>query len=106
MTSLIKIRFIQLKYELKHLGAVFALLLIFFFIAFEFFVYISFKKFPLNFSISVVSFFSWYHLTRKDISFINLHIANPRASICLEYLGFVLVFIIPALFTHNWIFFF
>ena len=106
MTTLIKIRLLQLKFELKHLGILFSILLAAFFIAFEVSVYICFKKFPACVSMSVISIFLFYHFTRKDASFIKLHIEKPKTSIFLEYSAFILLLFTPALFTTHWYFIF
>lgn len=106
MTSLIKIRLLQVKYEIKHLGVLFSVLLTAFFGAFELFVYIISRNSPIYVSGAIILFFIWYHLTRIDMTFLKLHIEKFKEAIFLEYFSFSLIFIIPLLFTANWYFFF
>ncbi len=105
MLQLIKIRWLQLQYELKNLGVVFSILLLGFLIALEFALFLGFTKYPIYLSVAILLVLFSQHLSRKDARFIKLHIENARQAVAIEYAFFALPFVMPILFTAHWYFF-
>lgn len=103
MTTLLKIRFYQLKRELRDLGYVSILLpgLLWFLI---FIAYKNYQKTPEAYQLTAVLFSICLllQLIRKDKTFVYTHLQNPRLELFLEYVSFTFLLSAPALFTKNW----
>ena len=103
MTTLLNIRFLQIKRELKDVGLrSFVILGILFFLVF--FSYTIFQK--TQDALLLISFLFMSCLSlqsyRKDKSFVYNHISNPHFEIFIEYLMLTLPFCLLSLFTRNW----
>jgi hypothetical protein len=106
MLTLIKIRFCQIKYELKHLGIAHNLFLIVLFAIAEMVLYSAFSKYPLYVSLGILLIVFSAHLSRKDAVFIKMNVENPQLALFLDYLSLSILFISPVLLTPNWYCFF
>ncbi|MBL0048830.1 MAG: hypothetical protein IPP32_12125 [Bacteroidetes bacterium] len=103
MTTLLKIRFYQLKREFRDLGYIALLLpgLLWFLI---FISYKNYQKIPEAFQLTGVLFLICLllQLIRKDKTFVYTHLQNPRLELFVEYICFTFLFAAPALVTDNW----
>jgi hypothetical protein len=100
-TILIKIRFIQLKREIKLLGPVYSPLIILLLIFFDYklFVFYSSPVYALYCAAMTVSTILSVQLIRRDKSFVFLHLDNAWRKIFLEYTVLTLPVIIPSIFS-------
>lgn len=102
MFALIKIRYQQLRYELKQLGLLHSVFLCILFIGFETMLYLAFSKYPMCATLAVLSFVLGQHLSRKDANFIKMALEKPELALFFDYLSWMAVFVMPVLFTANW----
>lgn len=106
MFTLIKVRFCQIKYELKHLGIAHCLFLIALFVGAEIMLFSTFLKYPLHLSLAILCIILSGHLSRKDAVFIKMNAEKPQLALFFDYLSLSVLFILPVLFTRNWYCFF
>jgi hypothetical protein len=71
MLALVKVRFCQIKYELKHLGIAHIAFLMAFFIGLNALLYTAFSKYPIYISLAILGLVLTLQLTRKDAIFIK-----------------------------------
>jgi uncharacterized membrane protein YwzB len=102
MFALLKIRYCQFKYELKCLGMAHILFLCALFMGFETMIYSAFLKYPLYTTMAVLSIVLAMHLGRKDARFVKMTLEKPQLALFFDYLSWVVLFIIPVLFTTHW----
>ncbi len=102
MFALVKIRYCQLKYELKHLGIGHCLGLFVLFMGFETMIYLAFLKYPLYTTGAVLAFVLALHLGRKDARFVKMALEKPQLALFFDYLSLIVLFILPVLFTAYW----
>ena len=106
MYTLIKIRFYQIKYEIKHLGIAHCLFLLALFVGFETMLHFLFSKYPIWTVLEVLTFVLVKHWGRKDANFIKMNVENSQIALFFDYLILIFPFIIVALFTDYWYCFF
>jgi hypothetical protein len=102
MFTIIKIRFCQLKYELKHLGIAHCLFLLALFVGAEVMLFQTFSRYPFYISLAPLFFVLGLYLSRKDAVFVKMHAENPQSALFFDYLSLTILFILPVLFTTNW----
>jgi hypothetical protein len=102
MFALLKIRYCQLKYELRHLGMAHILFLCALFTGFETLIYSAFSKYPLYTTWAVLTVVLALHLGRKDARFGKIALEKPQLALFFDYLSWVVLFVIPVLFTAHW----
>lgn len=103
MTTLLNIRYIQIKRELNEAGpGTFLILGVLWVLIYA--AYTTYQKTPDAYFLTAFLFFICLSLQtkRKDKSFVYNHIHNPRKEIYIEYLALTFPFAVPALFTTNW----
>jgi uncharacterized membrane protein YwzB len=105
MFALLKIRYCQLKYELRHLGIAHILGLCVLFMGLETMIYSAFSKNPLYTTMAVLTIVLAMHLGRKDGHFVKMSLEKPQLALFFDYLSGLIVFILPVLFTANWYYF-
>ncbi len=103
MTTLLNIRFIQVRRELNESGpGAFLILGVGWFLIYA--AYSTYQKTPDAYFLTASIFFICLSLQakRKDKSFVYSHIVNPRKEIFIEYFVLTFPFAISCLFTINW----
>ena len=106
MFALVKIRFCQIRYELKHLGIAHVAFLLALFIGFNTLLYTAFFKYPTYISLGILGFVLMQHLTRKDAVFIKKSLENSQIALFFDYFTLLFPFISIVLFTPFWYCFF
>lgn len=102
MPTLVNIRLLQIKRELKDTGAGVIILSVIFLLLIEV-SYITFQNTPNAYSLTLSLFLIciFFQIVRKDKSFIYNHIENPEKEIYFEYLILTFPFSITSLLTEN-----
>jgi len=105
--TLLKIRFIQIKREIKLLGILYTVLisLALLLAIFQFYKFYQREDIALYIITAILLFILSIQLTRQDKYFLFLHIAKPKQSIFFEYLILTLPFTISLLLSHYWFYF-
>lgn len=103
-TTLLKIRFLQFRRELKGLGWWHKVLFTAMLFALISVIHQAYKQFPGCF---YALGFLWAgalaaQFFRPDKQFLFLHLAKPKQALFLEYFGLSLPLILPALLTQHW----
>ncbi len=106
MLTLVKIRFYQIKYEIKYLGIAHCLFLLALFVGFETILHFLFSKYPIWTILDVLAFVLVQHWGRKDGNFIKINVENAQIALFFDYLIWIFPFVIVALFTDYWYCFF
>lgn len=103
MTTLLNIRFIQIKRELKDAGLR-SFIILGFLLYLIYFSYTTYQKTPEAFLLISFLFISCLSLQsyRKDKSFVYNNLENPHLKIFVEYLILTFPFAIMILFSKNW----
>lgn len=103
MTTLLNIRFIQIKRELKEAGLR-SFIILGFLLYLIYFSYTIYQKTPEAFLLISFLFISCLSLQsyRKDKSFVYNHLENPHREIFVEYLILTFPFSLMILFSKNW----
>jgi hypothetical protein len=106
MFTLIKIRFCQLKYEIKQLNIVHIVGIFVLFGIAESLLFSTFLSYPFYTSLAATLLVFSHYLSRKDAIFVKLNVEKPQLALFFDYLLLSFLFILPVLFTPNWYCFF
>ncbi len=106
MFALVKIRFCQIKYELKHLGIAHIAFLIALFVGINTLLHAAFSKYPIYISLGILGLVLTQHQTRKDTVFVRKSLENPQIALFFDYFVLLFPFISVVLFTPFWYYFF
>ena len=106
MFALVKIRFCQIKYELKHLGIAHIAFLLALFVGLNTLLYDRFSNYPMYISLGILGLVLTQHFTRKDAIFVNKSLENPKIALFFDYVTLLFPFISIVLFTPFWYYFF
>ena len=103
MTTLLNIRFIQIKRELNDAG--FRILVLLGFLCFLIYIsFITYQKTPGAYYLTAVLLFICFSIQsiRNDKTFVYSHIEKPQSEIYSEYFILTFPFAVSSLFTANW----